>query len=142
MSKYHAKVHEGERYWEEALLNQFKQIWQTICYDNSESLISKYHQDIFDCLQNVRKEVGHNDVVMDFNVHTADLIEADVLIKKWAGVDLECPLCLECNGPWHYPRNSEEPYGKDILKKRLLGRMQYLSIPYFDWAILGDDKAK
>lgn len=142
LSKYHAKVYKGESYWEEALLNQFKQIWQTVCYDEAESQITKYHQDIFECLQNIRKEVGHNDIAMDFNVHTADLIEADVLIKKWAGVNLERPLCLECNGPWHYPRNSEEPYGKDILKKRLLGRMQYLSIPYFDWAILGDQKAK
>ena len=47
---------------------------------------------------------------------------------------------IEVDGVFHFPRNSETPLGKNILKFKVLEKLGYhsnsFSIPYFDWAIL------
>ena len=53
---------------------------------------------------------------------------------------------IEVDGPYHYPRNSEEPLGKNILKFRALGRLGYhknsFAVPYYNWAILEQRQRK
>ena len=48
------------------------------------------------------------------------MIEVDILLKKWKNHELKNKICIESNGPWHYPRNSEESFGKDIMKDKIL----------------------
>lgn len=70
-------------------------------------------------------------------------IEVDVLVKEYAGVKLEKPLAIEVNGVHHYPRNSEDPIGKDLLKEKVLVENEgfcVLTIPYFAWYILENDQ--
>jgi hypothetical protein len=46
---------------------------------------------------------------------------------------------IEVNGVYHYPRNSEELLGKDVLKSKVLKEVmgyEVLPIPYYDWTIL------
>ena len=49
-------------------------------------------------------------------------------------------LVIEVDGLYHYPRNSEKPLGKNLLKFRALERSGYhknsFSVPYFAWIIL------
>ena len=41
---------------------------------------------------------------------------------------------------YHYPRNSMEPLGKNLIKFKVLNELGYhpgsFAIPYYDWAIL------
>ena len=58
---------------------------------------------------------------------------------------LEKPICVEVNGVFHYPRNSEEPLGKERMKERILTElegMQMLTLPYYDTVLLEDDAAR
>ena len=50
---------------------------------------------------------------------------------------------IEVNGVHHYPRNSENCLGRDVIKKRILENEGYIviSIPYYHWYIL-EDKLK
>jgi hypothetical protein len=64
-------------------------------------------------------------------------IELDIIIKEYKGQPLN--LAVEVNGVYHYPRNSEEPLGKDVIKNSILQRqsdMKVLTIPYYHWYIL------
>jgi len=53
-------------------------------------------------------------------------------------VNLPKEIAVEVNGVYHYARNSELPLGKDIIKLKLLTKLNYevITIPYYDWAIL------
>ena len=45
-------------------------------------------------------------------------LELDIIINEYKGQELN--LAVEVNGVYHYPRNSEEPLGKDVIKNRIL----------------------
>jgi len=45
-------------------------------------------------------------------------LELDIIVSEYKGKPLN--LAVEVNGVYHYPRNSEEPFGKDIIKNRIL----------------------
>ena len=53
-------------------------------------------------------------------------------------MNLPKEIAVEVNGVYHYARNSELPLGKDIIKLKLLTKLNYevITIPYYDWAIL------
>ena len=64
-------------------------------------------------------------------------IELDIIIKEYKGQPLN--LAVEVNGVYHYPRNSEEPLGKDVIKNSILQRqsdMKVLTSHYYQWYIL------
>ena len=64
-------------------------------------------------------------------------IELDIIIKEYKGQPLN--MAVEVNGVYHYPRNSEEPLGKDVIKNSILHKqsdMKVLTIPYYQWYIL------
>ena len=76
-------------------------------------------------------------------------LEIDLLVTSISTPEFgqkECCLAIEINGVWHYPRNSTQLLGKDILKKKLLEtynpdikdieKITYVEIPYYDWNIL------
>ena len=45
-------------------------------------------------------------------------LELDIIVSEYKGKPLN--LAVEVNGVYHYPRNSEEPLGKDIIKNRII----------------------
>ena len=57
---------------------------------------------------------------VNFNVLSASLLEIDIKITKYKGIILKKPIAIEVNGLHHYPRNSEQPLGKDLLKAKIL----------------------
>ena len=64
-------------------------------------------------------------------------VEKDILVTEYMGQRVK--LAIEVNGVYHYPRNSEESLGRDILKVRLLEEKfgySVLTIPYYEWTIL------
>ena len=65
-------------------------------------------------------------------------LEVDMLVNEYKGGATK--LAVEVNGVFHYSRNSEEPLGKDVVKKRILEKRGHkvIVIPYFQWYILED----
>ena len=64
-------------------------------------------------------------------------IEKDIAVYEYMGTRVK--LALEVNGVYHYPRNSEESLGRDVIKRRVLEEKlgyKVLTIPYFEWTIL------
>jgi hypothetical protein len=58
---------------------------------------------------------------MEANVLTPETLQdVDILISQYQGVTLKRPIAVEVNGLFHYPRNSELPLGKDLIKTRFL----------------------
>ena len=55
-------------------------------------------------------------------------------------------LVIEVDGVFHYPRNSEIPLGKNVIKFKALKALGYhtnsLAIPYYNWAILESKQRK
>lgn len=55
-------------------------------------------------------------------------------------------LVIEVDGVFHFPRNSELPLGKNLIKFKVLKKLGYhsnsFSVPYFDWAILEGSKRR
>lgn len=69
-------------------------------------------------------------------------LECDMIITQYKGVDVK--LAVEVNGVFHYARNSEDPLGRDVIKKKILekrGGYKMITVPYFQWYIL-EDKQK
>ena len=67
-------------------------------------------------------------------------LEVDMIVNEYKGSPQK--IAIEVNGVFHYPRNSEEPLGKDVVKKKTLERLGYkvMVIPYFQWYILEDSQ--
>ena len=115
------------------------------------TIVSKFQQDVVSLLN--ESKILKYELRLDDTDH---LIEKDVVIKsitlinsksKTPPTTIPCHIILEINGVWHYPRNSEEILGKDVLKinacQKLYGENEnysFLSIPYYDWNILEDSQ--
>jgi len=65
-------------------------------------------------------------------------VEVDAAVLQYRGN--ECKIAVEANGVHHYPRNSERPLGRDVIKRRILEEQGWkvLIVPYFEWCLLED----
>ena len=107
---------------------QLKEIWEK---SNQQTLVTKFEQDVLEAIRRLplKYTKNTNDPVTG--------LELDILIKEYKGQPLN--LAVEVNGVYHYPRNSEEPLGKDVIKNKILQKqsdMKVLTVPYFQWYIL------
>lgn len=100
---------------------------------DSETIQSKLQQEVF---QAVRRIPGAR---ARYNCNRFE-IEKDIVFTHLGDRALPREIVLEVNGLYHYPRNSEEPLGRDCLKHKALRQLGYdtCRVPYFDWAILPD----
>ncbi len=107
---------------------QLKEIWEKL---NQQTLVTKFEQDVLEAIRRLplKYTKNTNDPVTG--------LELDILIKEYKGQPLN--LAVEVNGVYHYPRNSEEPLGKDVIKNKILKKqtdMKVLTVPYYQWYIL------
>lgn len=68
-------------------------------------------------------------------------LEVDLLLTHYGDRPLKTAVALEVDGPYHYPRNSQETTGQYVLKHKILRTregLQVLQLPYFDLLILED----
>ena len=58
-------------------------------------------------------------------------LEVDMIVNEYKGQPAK--IAVEVNGVFHYARNSEEPLGRDVAKKRTLEKRGYkvMVIPYY-----------
>jgi hypothetical protein len=89
------------------------------------STITKFEQDVLDNLKKLPLKYSSN------TNDPATGLEVDMLVTEYKGLSLK--LAVEVNGVFHYARNSEDPLGRDIAKKRILEKRGYkvLVIPYY-----------
>ena len=99
--------------------------------ESSETVNSKFQQEVYRTIRTISGTQEH------YNCQEYG-IEKDVVITGFGGKAAEKHLVVEVNGVFHYPRNSEECLGKDVMKTKALERCGYLSImlPYYNWTLL------
>lgn len=113
---------------------------------DEETTVSKFQQEVYDI---VRKLPGSK-LVYNCQKHC---IEKDILMTRYQNQQITHRnnqptkgLVIEVDGVFHYPRNSMEPLGKNIIKFKALKSLGYhcgsLAVPYFDWAILEQKQRK
>ena len=61
-----------------------------------------------------------------------------MLLTEYQGKPIK--VAVEVNGVFHYARNSEEPLGKDVIKRNILESqgVKVMVVPYSHWYILED----
>ena len=118
---------------EAELIERLGQIWSMTT--NTDSTITKLHQDVASVFD---KELPHAKYELS-HITPKYGIEVDMLVTEFQHMQLPTPLALEINGVYHYPRNSQQPLGKDILKEKILTKgekLDLLTLPYYDLYIL------
>jgi very-short-patch-repair endonuclease len=92
---------------------------------NKVTMVTKFEQDV---LENLRKlpltyEKNRNEKETG--------LEVDMIVSEYKGKKVK--IAIEVNGVFHYPRNSEEPLGKDVIKRRVIEKNGYkvITIPYY-----------
>ena len=113
------------------MLQELRKIWDQ---SNKTTNITKFEQDVTECMRHLPiKYVSEN------TTEPITGLECDMLVTQYKGQDVK--LAVEANGVFHFPRNSEDPLGRDVIKKRVLERragFKVLTVPYFHWYILED----
>jgi len=92
---------------------------------NNATLVTKFEQDV---LENLRKLP----LIYEKNRNEKETgIEVDMIVSEYKGKKVK--VAIEVNGVFHYSRNSEDPLGKDVLKRRILEKRGYkvITIPYY-----------
>ena len=107
--------------------------------------VSKLQQEVFGIVKGIE---GAKAI---FNCQK-NCIEKDIVLVNYKNTPIEerhqksKGLVIEVDGVFHYPRNSELPLGRNLIKFKVLKKLGYHSnsfaVPYFDWAILEGSKRK
>ena len=87
---------------------------------NEESIITKMHQQVNQSLDTISKQDGYKLKYELSHISPLYLQEIDILLTKYKGQKLNTPIAIEVNGQYHYPRNSEQLLGKDIIKAKII----------------------
>lgn len=112
-------------------MKQLKIFWER---STTDTTVTKFEQDV---LENLKKlPLKYRDNSNDPETG----LECDLIVNEYKGKPVK--IAVEVNGVFHYSRNSEEPLGKDVLKRRTLEKYGYkvLVVPYFHWYILEDSQ--
>ena len=112
---------------------------------DEETTVSKFQQEVFD----TAKTLPGAKVIFNCQRHC---VEKDIVLTRYKGQSVQehhSPskgLVIEVDGVYHYPRNSEDPLGKNLLKFRTFKSLGYHSnsfaVPYYAWAILEGSKRR
>lgn len=110
-------------------MNHLRVIWEK---SNKTTLVTKFEQDVLESLKRLPLSYRENSNEPDTG------LECDLLITKYKGNPVK--VAVEVNGVFHFSRNSEEPLGKDILKRRTLESKGHkvMVVSYYEWCILED----
>ena len=99
-----------------------------------ETTVSKFQQEVYDT---IRQIIGAR-AIFNCQKHS---IEKDIVLTHFDGEKIrQKGLVIEVDGVYHFPRNSEEQYGKGTIKLKVLKKLGYhvqsFGVPYYAWAIL------
>ena len=97
--------------------------------------ISKFQQQVFETIRSIKGAKA----IYNCQKHS---IEKDIVLTDFDGKRIKhCKgLVIEVDGVYHFPRNSEEHLGKNMIKFNVLKKLGYhvesFGVPYYAWVIL------
>lgn len=108
------------------MIKKLRPLWKQTSH--AERTITKLHQQTIEALQAVSKEHGVELKYKMSHLTSKYDLEVDLLLTHLDGRPLKTPIALEVDGPYHYPRNSQEATGTTVLKHKILRTREGLQL--------------